>query len=196
MKQCKRCLKEKKLDEFSLNCRKLDGYEIYCKECKSKFAKEYRSRHPETILESKKKYASENREKISKYMKNYRISYKPIRNAREKERLITEPDYMLKKRLRNNILKYLKKDGIKKSCSTSDLLGCSHEFFKSYFESKFVDGMTWEMFCTSDKIHIDHIIPVDAFDLTNEDEVRKCFHYTNLQPLWKKDNLSKSNKLL
>jgi hypothetical protein len=51
-----------------------------------------------------------------------------------------------------------------------------------------VEGMTF------DNIHIDHIKPVAAFDLSNPDDFLDCCHYTNLQPLLAKDNLEKSSR--
>ncbi len=75
---------------------------------------------------------------------------------------------------------------------TYELLGCSKEEFINYFKSKFTKGMTWEK--VGPEIHIDHIIPICKFDLTKEEEQKKCFHYTNLQPLWAIDNLKKGGK--
>ena len=73
-------------------------------------------------------------------------------------------------------------------------LGCSFEEFKQYLESKFVDGMTWENHSRYGW-HIDHIKPCVSFDLSKEDQIRECFNYKNLQPLWAKENLTKSSKL-
>lgn len=73
------------------------------------------------------------------------------------------------------------------------LVGCNIEEFKKYLESMFVDGMDWGNYGLW---HIDHIIPCISFDLSNEQEQRKCFHYTNMQPLWAKDNLIKSSKII
>lgn len=157
--------------------------------------KEYIKLNKNKIKNDKRRYREKNIDKIRNYFIKYRENYKPIRNKREKERLENEPGYMLKKRLRNNILSYVKKAGRKKPCTTTEVIGCTYEEFKTHFESKFTEGMTWEIFCASDKIHIDHIIPVSEFDFTLDEEVKKCFHYTNLQPLWKIDNLRKSNKL-
>ena len=84
--------------------------------------------------------------------------------------------------------------GINKSASTQELLGCSVDEFVSYLESKFTDGMTWENRGRSGW-HIDHIRPCATFDLTDPEQQRQCFHYTNLQPLWAKQNLSKGSKL-
>lgn len=76
----------------------------------------------------------------------------------------------------------------KKNRRTLEYLGCSIEFLMGWLESQFVDGMSWER---RGEIHIDHIIPCNTFDFNNEEEVYKCFHYTNLRPLWSKDNLSR-----
>ena len=72
------------------------------------------------------------------------------------------------------------------------LLGCSVEDFKNYFENKFKEGMIWENY---GKWHIDHIRPCVSFDLTKVEEQKKCFYYTNLQPLWAKENHIKSGKI-
>jgi hypothetical protein len=69
-------------------------------------------------------------------------------------------------------------------------LGCSIEELKAYIESKFMPGMTWEN-RGKKGWHIDHIIPLSAFNLSNEEQFRAACHYTNLQPLWAIDNIRK-----
>jgi len=73
-----------------------------------------------------------------------------------------------------------------------ELLGCNIEFVKKYLESKFDKEMSWDNY---GKWHIDHIKPVASFDLTKLDEQKKCFHYTNIQPLWAKENREKSDSI-
>ena len=63
---------------------------------------------------------------------------------------------------------------------------------KEYIEQKFTEGMCWNL--VGKEIHIDHIIPLSSAN--TEEDIYKLCHYTNLQPLWAKDNLSKSNKIL
>lgn len=75
-----------------------------------------------------------------------------------------------------------------------ELLGCDINFLRGHLESKFQKGMTWENY-NHKGWHMDHIIPCAVFDMTNEEEQRVCFHYTNLQPLWAKDNISKSDNV-
>ena len=72
------------------------------------------------------------------------------------------------------------------------MLGCTLDFFKKYIANKFTDGMNWENY---GKWEIDHIIPISSFDLTNQEDVKRCFHYTNTRPLYKKENVSKHNNM-
>ncbi len=74
-------------------------------------------------------------------------------------------------------------------------LGCSIEEFKIYIESKFLPGMSWDTW-SKNGWHIDHIKPLNSFDLTDQEEVKKACHYTNLQPLWAFDNCSKGSKYM
>ena len=72
-----------------------------------------------------------------------------------------------------------------------DLLGCTMESFISYLTSKLKEGMTLENY---GKWHIDHIKPIALFDTTSKEQIKECFHYTNLQPLWARENFSKGAK--
>lgn len=107
--------------------------------------------------------------------------------TREKEDI----NYRLKKRLRIR-LNHALKNNWKKGSAVSNL-GCSIEDLKKHLESQFQPGMTWDNYGRTGW-HIDHIIPLSAFDLTNPIELKKACHYTNLQPLWAKDNLQKGAK--
>ena len=74
-------------------------------------------------------------------------------------------------------------------------------FLVEYLESKFQPGMTWKNYGNpngdhTNCWHIDHIIPCASFDLSDPEQQVKCFHYTNLQPLWAKDNIRKKDKIL
>ena len=71
------------------------------------------------------------------------------------------------------------------------LLGCSVEELLVHLNDQFTEGMTWE---NQGEWHIDHIKPCASFDLTIEEERNKCFHFTNMQPLWALENLKKSYK--
>ena len=92
------------------------------------------------------------------------------------------------KTLRSRLGSALKRKNVKKGSSTLDLTGCELPFLKKYLEDQFTEGMTWE---NHGLWHVDHIKPCCSFDLQNLEEQQTCFHYTNLQPLWAKDNLSK-----
>lgn len=84
-------------------------------------------------------------------------------------------------------------NGGKRCLPIKDLIGCSLEELEKHLESKFQPGMTWENRGRKGW-HIDHIRPCSSFDLTDPEQQKQCFHYTNLQPLWAIDNLRKNAK--
>jgi hypothetical protein len=209
-KKCKLCNVEKDLNEF-YKCRK--HYSSRCKKCFGEYQKNNPNRN-----DNNKRYADKNRDVINhktreKYHENLEESRKKEREKQKRlrklnpekynkyvnewrkknyERLKNDPKWKMIKILRSRFLRSIKKQY--KNSSVIKLLGCSIDEFKIYLESKFQEGMTWENHGLKGW-HIDHIIPCASFDLTKEEEQQRCFHYSNLQPLWWIDNLKKSNKV-
>ena len=178
----------------------------------------YRLANPEKVRLWKKNYYLKNREKLKAENQRRRMlnlpeihSKEALKRAkrradpklREKDKLIknawynrkwqSDPVFRLKANLRLRLRQAIK--GRTKDQRALILLGCSLEEFKTYFESLFTEGMTWEH-VFSGAIHIDHKLPISSFDLTNPEQVKKCFHFSNLQPLWALDNLKKSDTII
>jgi hypothetical protein len=82
----------------------------------------------------------------------------------------------------------------RKTGHTEELLGCSIRDLREYLERQFLPDMTWDNYGIHGW-HIDHIIPLSYFDLSDSEQQRRAWHYTNLQPLWARDNIKKSNKI-
>jgi hypothetical protein len=111
----------------------------------------------------------------------------------EKGRKKIDAQFKLLKTLRSRLGSAIKSQNSYKNNKTIHLLGCSISFLKNFLETKFKEGMTWE---NHGEWHIDHIKPCASFNLLNEQEQLMCFHYTNLQPLWAYENLSKGSKYI
>lgn len=82
-------------------------------------------------------------------------------------------------------------NGRTKTDTTKNILGCSIKKFKQHIEDQFTDGMTWDNW-THDGWHLDHIIPCANFDLECGYQQAVCFHWSNYQPLWGSENMSKN----
>ena len=186
MKICCRCNIEKELLEFPKDKNRKDGYYIICKNCR----KLIYQKNSKDIIEKSKKYYQDNKEKnhekIIERNKKWRLNNSSYTTDRKK----TDPTFKLIKNTRRRLLRFLESKKLTKRNTTINLIGCSPFELKKYIENKFIFGMSWE---NQGKWHIDHIIPLSA--AKTEEEIYKLCHYTNLQPLWAKDNLRKSNKL-
>jgi hypothetical protein len=119
-----------------------------------------------------------------------------VKRAVEYQRwkLDNDPEFKLKQYIKKGLRQRIKSAGAKKSDHTLPLVGCSISFLMVYLEQRFEPGMAWNNY---GKVwHIDHVIPCASFDLLKPSQQRKCFHYTNLQPLFGPANRSKGARTL
>jgi len=154
--------------------------EFYYKTYPDKLAKIIQQRQEHRTLYLRQ-YKKNNRDKINERVRSWRWNY--YRN---------NIDFKISMNIRRRICHVLKDNY--KSKRTMELIGCSIEELKQHLESKFTFGMNWKNYGFG--WHVDHIRPCDSFDLSKEEEQEKCFHYTNLQPLWAAENFKKNNKFL
>jgi len=157
------------------------------------------------VIENKVCYKCEKEKQISSYNKcsdtrdGYmrfcrdcqRIENKKNRNKHPnylKEKYKTDIFFRIKSNVRHRINSYIKTKKFLKKQQSFNLVGCSIYELKTYIENQFTDGMTWENYGQFGW-HIDHKIPLNTS--TTENEIYKLCHYTNLQPLWWRDNLTK-----
>lgn len=199
MKKCTKCFELKPYENFY---KKKNGLRSECKVCSKKYSTLFRIKNPNyfknyeiqnktTIKQRKAQYWLNNKDKYQKYRnlnkEKLRLYYK--NRARQKRQL--DINFRLTLSLRSRLNKAIKRQ--QKAGSFVKDLGCSIEELKQYLQSKFQPGMTWENY---GKWHIDHIRPLSSFNLEDRKEFILACNYNNLQPLWAKDNLRKSNKIL
>jgi hypothetical protein len=190
-KICSKCKLEKDVCEFRKSLKMKNGLQSECKSC----AKLRYELNREENLIKKKLYAEKNKEKKSEYDKQYRLRNKLkkneyIRNYRKNRRLI-DPTFRIIESMRSRIKNFFKSNNIRNYNKTFNIVGCTPQKLKEYLEKKFTDEMSWDNY---GQWHIDHKIPLSS--AKTEEEIYKLCYYTNLQPLWAKDNIKKSNKIL
>ena len=173
-KVCTQCNVEKEVTEFHKQKGGKYGVRGDCKAC----LKKYYENNREKVKKYKKEYQIKNREKTSQYSVAY-----------QRERRQNDPVFRM-------IKNYRRRTGLaytlgRKSKGTMELLGCNGKELAQHLEKQFQPGMTHDNY---GEWHIDHIKPIASFDLSDPEQEQECFHYTNLQPLWAEDNLSKGHR--
>ena len=195
-KYCNRCDTTKPYEAFYKNKRTKDGLQGYCKLCMKKENQVNYQKHKKSWDKRSRKYSKTDKMKkyrrewaMNKYNTNPEHRQKCIKKAVKygRMKLDTDPTYKLIHNMRRRLLHAVKGYGDKYD-TTMNLVGCNSIKLREYIEAKFTEGMTWE---NQGSWHIDHIQPCCSFDLTSEEEQKKCFHFTNLQPLWAIENLKK-----
>jgi predicted nucleic acid-binding Zn ribbon protein len=211
-KPIERIKKEKPPRKKCVICGKEVGYHRYktcSKECekvlqlqaKRKYNnKVYKPKHTQSAVRvclnccreftGRIKYCSENcareyydknirdKQRTREIRKKYKLSHK--KTLRDK----------IRKKISNKISRVL--NGERRSVNYKDVLYYSDSQLKSHLEKQFRDGMSWDNY---GEWHIDHKIPVSAFNLMCDEDIKRCWSLKNLQPLFADENIRKSNKL-
>ncbi len=211
MKICNGCKKEKELSDFNKDKSRKDGYSYKCKKClknihcslyknnKEKYldkSKNYYKNNKENHLLRNKNYVKNNREKYLEYQQNYfndnKDKIRKYKNEYTNNKYRSDYEYKIVILLRSRFRNALIDQNAIKHKRTLDLIGCSINELKLYLEKQFKPEMNWENHGII--WEIDHIKPCSSFDLTDIEQQKQCFHYTNLQPLFKTENRQKYNK--
>ena len=180
-------------------CRSCDKFRaaqsrINCEQQKATYNKQYLLKNKVAVYAKNKIYRAANRDTLLLKMRTwYRNNKKRVisgNGRRSKERVETDPVFAMVCRVRSFVGYAFRLAGYTKRSRTHEILGCDWGFFKSHIERQFLKGMTWENKSTW---HIDHIQPLAT--AKTEHDVIALNHFTNLRPMWAKDNMAKSDKI-
>ena len=216
--RCKTCLKEKnKKSYYEHQQKRRDTIKKWHENHKEQDAlkgKIYREQHRKELNEKKKTYRKENATKIKMYanahkeeqqayrelhkeeLKEYQKNYRKNNKEKIKEYYKTKYKTDIQYKLKNDYLHLVERviRNQKTTPKEEEILGCDYQTFRSHIESKFDKEMNWDNYGVNGW-QIDHIIPISSFDLTDIEQVKKCFNYKNSQPLWAKVNRRKFDLL-
>lgn len=185
VKTCSACSVEKPVTDFYKRRASPDGLHPKCKICKmAQDSNHYKKNRKKIIAQ------------VMKRVKDNPDAYNAYRRDLRKRKEATDLNYKLSRRLRSRL--YNAVLGLTKAGSAVALLGCTVDALRSHLEASFYphpttgETMSWDNY---GDWHIDHIQPLNAFDLADRVQLAQACHHTNLQPLWAIDNLTKGFSL-
>lgn len=206
--RCKACEKEKEFQHFYL---RVDGLPRHykCRECVRLDKANDRLLNIEKYKEKDRLRWIAQRDQRAASNKNYQIKNKEILAVKQKAwvaknyesknrkdvernalRKLKDPIYAMRRRIKDLIAIKIRNGGYTKKSRTQEILGCDWDFFKTHIERQFVRGMTWE---NRSAWHLDHVIPMATAQ--TEQDILALNHFTNLRPMWAKDNLVKGRQI-
>ncbi len=210
-RKCSVCEILKTHDSFYKDKSGRDGIGYCCKDCAKEKARLWRESNPQRSKESIKKSEKKNPQKGRERSRRYLMKHPERRRAAIKSWKTRHPEKVREANRRHDrktrgtikgdlnnrmaVMIWYGLRGNKNNRAWMSLVGYTVDELIAHLEKLFLRGMSWE---NRSKWHIDHIMPIDSFSFNSaeDDGFKKCWALENLQPLWKEDNLKKSNKIL
>jgi hypothetical protein len=217
MKKCNKCLINKSLENFSKCKSNSDSLQYQCKQCQALYTKINKNnvrddQIPDNMVDKTYRICSLCKENklLTEYFKNnrckggYYSNCKQCNNKRNRKFAQNNPDKMLiywrkslenvQRKIKSNISRRIRNSiSSKKNSKTLDYIGCSIDDFKIWIEYQFEEDMSWENY--GKLWNFDHVVPCCSFDLTSEENIKKCFIWENTRPLYVQENASKNGKI-
>jgi hypothetical protein len=202
IKCCSRCNEIKEIDKFVIK-------KNFCKECKNLRYRQLRLDKKQIKLEEIEKYIGKDNKKCiychCVFDKSYFKCKKCLDCKRKCDNEYNKNDFIKdRKRIKRQTdisckFKHLQSSRIRnsliyKSKKTIEYLGCNTEQYFNWLKYNFIDTFCFENH--GKEWHIDHVIPLSKFDITNEEQQLIAFNWRNTMPLSVKENLSKNNKII
>lgn len=212
MKICSHCKLNKSVECFGKLSSSPDKLRYDCNDCRKEYReknkssinlklKQYYNENKSDLLQKNKLYRINNIDKINEQRKDYRNrdnvkehikiknkEYLHIKKEKIKLKRIVDENFRLTEVLRSKFNRAIKRNNY------SSFLGCNIEYFKKWIEYRWEPDMNWENY--GECWHIDHILPINQFNFNEAIDIKICFNWTNFQPLYKKENIAKSNKIM
>jgi hypothetical protein len=164
------------------------------KKCSSHYqTKKVRKEKPDHCRSVQRQWQQRNRDTTRRYSREYASRNRTKLTESVRVRRHTDHSFRIASQLRGRLRSAVRAQGTIKVAGLWDILGCDKVFLMNHLSSQFTEGMS---FANYGEWHIDHIRPCASFDLTDPEQQKECFHYSNLQPLWAADNFQKSDKVL
>jgi hypothetical protein len=184
MYHCSKCNTDKPKDNFG------ESQTTRCKSCANEYARQYRAANKDVIKAKNKDWY----DRAGKFIKHdYDKEHREQSRQYERDRYQNDVQYRLKKILRTRLFKTIK--GLKSSKSMLSLIGFDITAFREWIEFQLGGTLfTWDNYGTT--WDIDHVVPCSSFDLTDHTAKQTCFKWSNMRPLGKAQNYTKSNKIL
>jgi hypothetical protein len=216
IKKCCKCKRELATSAFGHLKSSKDGFRYDCNECRKAYReqakehiqkknKEYFEKNKKTLIVKNRKYREDNKDTIALQRLEYRArtkehikkknkEYLPIKKLKIKIRRKEDKGFQLSELLKSRTHKALKSKSITNSSTIQTNMGCNVATLKKWLEFQFNEEMNWDNLGVY--WEVDHILPIAQFNLVIERDRLVCFNWTNLQPLYKGENRSKSKKIM
>lgn len=167
-------------------------YRANNREKENERTRKWRAENPEASKKSADKSYHNNKDERNRKHAKWCKANKAHINAYNKNKALTDPIFRIKRNLRASMKQALRAhlEAKAESAATCKYLGCTIPELITHLESKFKTDMTWDNY-GREGWHIDHRKPLAMFDLSKKSQQMKACHYTNLQPLWAKENSAK-----
>lgn len=147
-------------------------------------------KNSQKVAEKKRAWAKANPKKVKELARASYLRNKENLSEARRVRYREDPLFALKIVLRNRLSRLLRMKSRPKTFSGQEVLGCSISQLYEHLQNQFAPGMSWENRGTW---HVDHVVPLSS--AKNESDLKALCHFSNLQPLWGRDNISKGAKV-